>query len=198
MTGRPETVGAVEHAADMTSYCLFPTAIGVCAVVWGHDGLVGVDLPDRSEATTRAGVRRRHPGALEKHPPAQIAALVHGLRALLAGDAVDLPAVALDLRDVAEFDRQVLAVTRVIPRGSTRTYGEIAATIGAPAAAQAVGRALGRNPFPLVVPCHRVVASDGRTGGFSAPGGVRTKRRLLEIERAPGYDTPTLFAVDDS
>jgi methylated-DNA-[protein]-cysteine S-methyltransferase len=103
---------------------------------------------------------------------------------LLAGEEVDLGEVELDLSDVPEFQREVYRVARSLPRGVTMTYGEVAARVGAAGAAQAVGQAMGHNPFPIVVPCHRVVAAGGGNGGFSAPGGVDTKLRLLAIEGA--------------
>lgn len=179
----------------MTRACLFSTEIGVCAVAWGDGGVVGVDLPGHDEARLRARLRRLHPDADETTPSGEIADLIEALRSMLAGEPVDLSDVRLDMAAVPDFDRAVLTFTRTIPYGATRTYGEVAAAVGAPAAAQAVGRALGRNPFPLVVPCHRVVAAGGRPGGFSAPGGVHTKRRLLEIERAAGFDAPALFPL---
>ena len=104
------------------------------------------------------------------------------LRGLLAGDEVDLADVELDLDGVPEFDQRVYAVSRALPRGVTATYGDIARRVGAPGAAQAVGQVMGHNRFPLVVPCHRVVAAGGGNGGFSAPGGVDTKLRLLALE----------------
>src|SRR4029453_17011519 len=92
--------------------------------------------------------------------------------------------VALDMEQVPAFERRVYEAARRIPAGKTLSYGEIAGQLGVPGSARAVGRALGRNPFAIVVPCHRVVAAGGKLGGFSASGGVHTKRRMLEIERA--------------
>lgn len=128
----------------------------------------------------------RFPGAVETSPPRDVQDAVERMTRLLEGAAADLDPIALDMGEVPEFDRLVYAAARRIPRGATRSYGEIAAEIGDPGAARAVGAALGRNPFPIVVPCHRVLAADGRPGGFSAHGGVRTKMRMLEIEGAPG------------
>jgi methylated-DNA-[protein]-cysteine S-methyltransferase len=119
-------------------------------------------------------------------PPA-IAHAVDGIRALLAGEMRDLSDITLDERGIPAFRRQVHALTRAIPPGQTRTYGEIAAALGQPGAARAVGRAEGDNPFPPIVPCHRVMGAGGEPTGFSAPGGVETKRRMLLIEaRAAG------------
>jgi methylated-DNA-[protein]-cysteine S-methyltransferase len=112
---------------------------------------------------------------------------------LLAGEAVDLSRVALDMTGVPEFNRQVYAIAREIPPGETMTYGAIARRIGDVTLSRAVGQALGQNPFPIVVPCHRVLAANGKTGGFSARGGVATKMRMLSIERARTGSAPTLF-----
>jgi methylated-DNA-[protein]-cysteine S-methyltransferase len=151
-------------------FAAFDTALGWCAVEWSERGLTRVWLP---QAPAGQGV---------DVPPAAVAGAIDKLRALLAGDDVDLTGVELDLDGVPEFDQQVYAVARALPRGVTATYGEIAHRVGAPGAAQAVGQVMGHNRFPLVVPCHRVVAAGGRNGGFSAPGGVDTKLRLLALE----------------
>jgi methylated-DNA-[protein]-cysteine S-methyltransferase len=113
--------------------------------------------------------------------------------ALLEGEPRDLRSVVLDSRHVDDFSRQVYAATRRILSGQTASYGEIAAAIGRPTAAREVGAALGSNPFPIIVPCHRVLAASGALHGFSAPGGIVTKRRMLEIENAPGFTQVSLF-----
>ena len=111
---------------------------------------------------------------------------------MLAGQSRDLSGIAIDDADVPQFNRRVFAIARAIPPGQTITYGEIAERLGDKALARAVGQALGENPVPLIVPCHRVLAAGGKIGGFSASGGVVTKLRLLTIEGAqPGG--PTLF-----
>ncbi len=112
---------------------------------------------------------------------------------LLAGERTDLTRIALDMADVPEFHSAVYGVARTIPPGETLTYGEVAARLGDPGAARAVGQALGQNPFAIVVPCHRVLAANGRSGGFSAAGGVATKLRILSIERARTGGEPSLF-----
>jgi methylated-DNA-[protein]-cysteine S-methyltransferase len=164
---------------------LFDTALGRCGVAWGERGIVGVQLPEPAGAE-RARLLRRFPDAVETTPPPGVQRAAAGIASLLRGESPDLDAVALDMSLVAEFDRCVFEATRRIPRGATRTYGEIAAEIGDPGAARAVGQALGRNPFPVIIPCHRVLAAAGRPGGFSAHGGVATKLRMLAIEGAPG------------
>ncbi len=164
---------------------LFDTAIGRCGIAWGPGGLVAIQLPEEGGAE-RARLFRRFPSAEERSPPDAVQEAARRITALLAGESPDLGWIELDMRSVPDFDRAVYEITRRIRRGSTRSYGEIAAELGEPGAARAVGRALGRNPFPIVVPCHRVLAAGGRSGGFSAFGGVMTKRTLLAIEGAPG------------
>jgi methylated-DNA-[protein]-cysteine S-methyltransferase len=171
---------------------LFATAIGDCGVVWSGCGIAGVQLPEKSERATRARIARRFPDAREAAPPPDIARAVADIVALLAGERKDLGSVAIDLDSAAEFDRRVYAVARAIPPGGTLSYGEIAAQLGDRQLARDVADALSRNPVPLIVPCHRVLAAGGKMGGFSAPGGVRTKLRLLSIEGAR-YGEPTLF-----
>jgi methylated-DNA-[protein]-cysteine S-methyltransferase len=126
--------------------------------------------------------------------PEPVRAAVSGIVALLGGERPDLRDIVLDDSGVDAFRRAVYAATRAVGPGETATYGEIARAIGAPTAARGVGAALGSNPFPIVVPCHRVLAADGALHGFSAPGGIVTKRRMLEIECAPGFTQESLFA----
>jgi methylated-DNA-[protein]-cysteine S-methyltransferase len=161
---------------------LFDTAIGPCGVAWRPNGIVAVQLPESSAEATLARLRRRAPGAVESTPPAAVTQAIAAIGALLAGQASDLAGIVLDFGGLPDFDCRVYEAARSIPAGRTLTYGEIAARLGEPGGAQAVGRALGRNPFPIVVPCHRVTAAGGRLGGFSAHGGTATKRRLLTIE----------------
>jgi methylated-DNA-[protein]-cysteine S-methyltransferase len=164
-----------------TSYTLFDSPIGHCAIAWNPRGVAGVWLPEETDEALQARLRRRFDEAL---PPPEIAHAIAAIVALLRGERTDLSAITLDLDAVPDFHRRVYAVTRIIGPGSTRTYGEIAAALGEPGSARAVGQALGRNPFPIVVPCHRVLAAGGRAGGFTAPGGTATKLKLLEIEGA--------------
>jgi methylated-DNA-[protein]-cysteine S-methyltransferase len=174
-------------------FALFETALGPCGIAWGLHGIVGVQLPERDAARTRARMARRHPGAQEGSPPEEVARAIAGIQALLAGERRGLSEVALDMASVGAFERRVYAVARAIPPGATLSYGEVAARIGEPRAAREVGQALGKNPFPIVVPCHRVVATGGKSGGFSAPGGRDTKLRLLRIEGAEAAAQGGLF-----
>jgi methylated-DNA-[protein]-cysteine S-methyltransferase len=175
---------------------LFDTAIGQCGLAWGEHGVSGVQLPEADTAATCARLHRRFPAMTEGPPPGGVRTAIEGIVALLAGQPADLTAVTLDLGGVPEFHRRVYAVARTIPCGHTLSYGEVARRLGDPGAARAVGQALGRNPFPVIVPCHRVLAAGGRMGGFSAAGGAATKRRMLAIEGAPESGGRPLFDAE--
>ena len=168
--------------ATATGYAWFDTPLGDCAIVWSDAGVRGLMLPGADRTRTRASLRRRHPQAAEAPMPPAVAAAVTSLRALLAGQPLALDEVALDMDDVPVFHRRVYEAARRIGPGRTCTYGELAGALGEPGAARAVGQALGANPFAIIVPCHRVLAAGGKPGGFSAPGGVSTKLRLLATE----------------
>lgn len=179
-------------------YHLFDTAIGACGLVWGDHGLAGVQLPQASHGAAKAKLERRFPQATDAEPPPAIQGVIEDIVALLDGQPRDFSGATLDLESVPDFNQRVYAVARTIPTGSTLTYGEIAERLGDLGLARAVGRALGENPFPIVVPCHRVLGADGKVGGFSAHGGVDTKLRILTIERAKVGTAPTLFDDDAS
>ena len=177
-------------------FTLFDTAIGRCGIVWGERGIVGVQLPEARELDTKKRVRQRFPEAREALPPRDVQRALDGIVALLGGEARDLSRVALDMNHVSPFHRRVYEAARSIPPGTTLSYGEVAARIGSPGSARAVGQALGRNPFAIIVPCHRVLAAGGKVGGFSANGGATTKLRMLAIERAQPGRQPGLFDGD--
>ncbi len=179
--------------AKALGYCLFATSLGACGIAWGERGLVGVQLPEAGENATRRRMARSFPGACETPAPAPVQAAIARIRGLLEGKADPLLDLALDMAGVPEFNRRVYEVTRAIPPGRTLTYGEVASRIGEPGAARAVGQALGHNPFAPVVPCHRVLAAGNAGGGFSAAGGVATKLRMLQIEKARLGNEPGLF-----
>jgi methylated-DNA-[protein]-cysteine S-methyltransferase len=168
----------------MIQYTLFNTALGWAAMAWGDQGLVGVHLPERDPDMTRQAMQARFPGALEAPPPEELAATIAGIQALLSGKNVDLSGAPLDMGRVPGFNARVYELARQIPVGETSTYGEIATRLGDPLLAREVGAALGANPWPIIVPCHRVTAAGGKLGGFSARGGTRTKLKLLAIEGA--------------
>lgn len=166
------------------SFTLFDSGIGRCGIAWCDRGIAGVQLPESGEKETRAYLVRRFPNAREAPPPASVQRAIDGITALLNGEASDLSDVVLDMDGVPQFHRRVYEAARAIPLGATISYGEIATELGAAGSARAVGQALGRNPFAIIVPCHRVLAAGGKIGGFSADGGVRTKMRLLSLEGA--------------
>ncbi|MET0795507.1 MAG: methylated-DNA--[protein]-cysteine S-methyltransferase [Polyangiaceae bacterium] len=166
-----------------SGFALFDTAIGRCAIAWGERGICGVQLPEPSPTATRRRMALRFPGFLESAPPAAVQRAVDRVVTLLRGEATDLTQIALDMERVPPFQRRVYELARTIPSGKTLSYGEVASRIGAPGAARAVGTALAKNPFAIVVPCHRVLAAGGKPGGFTANGGVETKLRMLKIEQ---------------
>ena len=175
-------------------FTLFDTAIGRCGLAWGAGGIVGAALPGPSDAQMRGRFAERFPGTVEAPPPPALTPVINAIVALMAGDKPDLSNAPLDMAAVPPFHRRVYDVARKIPPGETMTYGEIAQAMGEPReAARAVGEAMGRNPFPILMPCHRVLGVGGKPGGFSAPGGVETKLKMLSIEGAKVGGTPTLF-----
>jgi methylated-DNA-[protein]-cysteine S-methyltransferase len=174
-------------------YALFPTAIGVCGLAWSERGVSRVVFPESREAATRARLIRRDRDISEAAPPPANAEAIAAITALLETGRADLSAIALDMDGVDAEEQAILEAARTIPPGSTVTYGELAARIGQPRATREVGQAMARNRFPIVVPCHRVLAAGGGFGGFSAPGGLESKARLLTIERAATSAAPMLF-----
>jgi methylated-DNA-[protein]-cysteine S-methyltransferase len=181
-----------EYDSVNPGYALFETAIGRCGIVWSARGIVGVQFPEGSEQATRNRLQRRFSDAREMAAPQVVQRTIEEIVALLRGERRDLNDAVLDCAAVPDFNRRVYEVARAIPPGSTLSYGEVAERLGDRALAREVAQALGQNPFPIIVPCHRVMAAGGKTGGFSAPGGVRTKLKLLSIERAQPSG-PTLF-----
>ena len=173
-------------------FALFDTPIGRCGIVWSELGVTLLQLPEGRELATRARLSRSFPDATPGSPPPPIARAIAEIGALLEGKPSDLRSIELDMRALPPFHQRVYDAARSIPPGSTLSYGQLAAQLGAPGSARAVGQALGRNPFAIIVPCHRVLAANGKVGGFSANGGVTTKLRLLAIER-PGDAEPGAF-----
>ncbi|MGH9717072.1 MAG: methylated-DNA--[protein]-cysteine S-methyltransferase [Candidatus Acidiferrales bacterium] len=170
-------------------YSAFETPIGVCAIAWrellgSSPAVLWFQLPETTAAVTEARIASKSGARKAATPPPQIGTLIENIRKHLAGELQDFRGVPVDLSAAAPFARQVLEATRQIPPGSTVTYGELARSVGRTDAARAVGRIMGSNPVPLIIPCHRVVAAGGKSGGFSAPGGRTTKAELLAIERS--------------
>lgn len=179
----------------MTLSCaVFETPIGACGIAWTDAGLAGVNLPAADASRTVVALARRFPGAEAASPPPVAARTIARIVAHLGGARVDYDDIPLDESRAGRFEMRVYAQARAIPFGRTLTYGAIAEALGDAGLARAVGQALGRNPWPIIIPCHRVTAADGRAGGFSAPGGAVTKLRLLEIEGAIAPDALPLFA----
>jgi methylated-DNA-[protein]-cysteine S-methyltransferase len=176
-----------------SGFTLFDTPIGRCGIAWGPRGIIGLQLPEDNDRAATARLRRRFPALAMADPPEPVAAAIARIAAFLAGGPDDFLDLALDYETTGEWDRAVYESARSIPAGTTITYGALAGRVGDPGLARAVGQALGRNPWPIVVPCHRITAADGRMGGFSAPGGTTTKLKLLEIEGALRPDSLPLF-----
>lgn len=179
-------------------FALFDTVIGRCGLAWGARGLIGVQLPEATPGAAWARLRKRFPDAVETDPSEEIDVVIDRIRDLLAGERDDLADIPLELDGQSPFNLRVYAIARAIRPGETSTYGQVAAAMGEPGASRAVGKALGENPWPIVVPCHRVLAASGKMGGFSANGGAETKARLLTLEKAKTSDVPTLFDLEFS
>ena len=175
-------------------FAFFETPVGRCGVAWSEAGLLGTWLPEADPERGRTRLAQRFPGLDEAPMPPTVAAVAERIAAHLGGSRIDYTDVVLDDGAVGEWEMSVYRAAAAIPFGQTRTYGALAKQLGRPDGAQAVGQALGRNPWPIVVPCHRILAADGKTGGFSAPGGARTKLQLLEIEGALAPASLPLFA----
>jgi methylated-DNA-[protein]-cysteine S-methyltransferase len=174
-------------------FALFDTPIGICGIEWGSRGINGLQLPMGGDEKTRARIRQRHGDIAEAAPTEEVQRAIDRIVRLLAGERDDLKDIALDLNGVPEFNRGVYDIARSIPPGQTLTYGDIAKKLGGVELSRDVGQALGRNPCPIVVPCHRVLAAGKKPGGFSARGGVDTKLKMLAIEGAAVNHTPSLF-----
>ena len=176
-------------------YAVFDTAIGRCGIAWGYSGIFGVQLPEAREIETRRRLFHLYPEARELRPPLNVEIAVEGIATLLRGQSCDLSDVTLDMSGIHPFNQRVYQLTRAIPRGETRTYGEIATRLGSPGAAHSVAQAISRNPFMIIVPCHRVLEAGNYADKISPNGGVISRRRLLSIEGAGSTSSKTLFDV---
>jgi methylated-DNA-[protein]-cysteine S-methyltransferase len=176
-------------------YTIFDTGIGRCGIAWGDFGVLGVQLPEAREIETRGRMLRQYPNARELRPPLNVEIAIEGIVALLRGQPSDLSDVTLDMTGIHAFNARVYGYTRTIPRGETRTYGEVAAKLRASGAAHSVAQAISKNPFMIIVPCHRVLEAGSYADRISPNGGTISKRRLLSIEGAGSPSSKTLFDV---
>lgn len=177
------------------AYTIFDTGIGRCGIAWGHAGIVGVQLPEAREIETRKRLFHLYPDAREMRPPPNIEIAIEGIGALLRAEACDFSEVTLDMTGIHAFNQRVYQIARGIPRGATVTYDEIAARLGASGAVHAVAQAIARNPFVIIVPCHRVLEPGSYADKISPHGGTISKRRLLSIEGTACPSSKTLFDV---
>jgi methylated-DNA-[protein]-cysteine S-methyltransferase len=167
----------------MNHYALFETPLGFAAIAWSPAGLTRVLIPEpNADAARRALLRRID--AVEAPVPPALQPTVDKIGALLRGEAVDFADAPLASGVTSAFNARVYAIARRTPPGETTTYGAIATELGDRLLARDVGAAMGQNPWPIVIPCHRVTAAGGKIGGFSAHGGAATKLKLLRIEGA--------------
>jgi methylated-DNA-[protein]-cysteine S-methyltransferase len=176
-------------------YTIFDTSVGRCGIAWGPAGIVGVHLPEAREIETRGRMLRQYPDARDMRPILNVEIAIEGIAALLRGQVADFTDVTLDMRGISPFNQRVYAFARTIPRGETRTYGEVASHLRASGAAHSVAQAIARNPFMIIVPCHRVLEAGSYADKISPNGGSISKRRLLSIEGAGSPSSKTLFDV---
>ncbi|XIA65364.1 methylated-DNA--[protein]-cysteine S-methyltransferase [Bradyrhizobium sp. TZ2] len=176
-------------------YTIFDTGIGRCGIAWGPSGIIGMQLPEAREIDTRRRLYQLYPDARELRAPLNVEMAIEGIAALLRGGPCDLSEVTLDMTGIPVFNQRVYAFARAIPRGETRTYAEIAAGLRASGAVHSVAQAIGRNPFVIIVPCHRVLEAGNYADKISPHGGAISKRRLLSIEGAHPTSSKTLFDV---
>jgi methylated-DNA-[protein]-cysteine S-methyltransferase len=165
-------------------YFIFETAGGFCGIAWNDAGIRRFQLPARSPEATERNLLRRLPGALAGTPPTEVLEAVNAAKRYFEGEQIDFSRFQLDLGEQDDFFKTIYVAARRVGWGHTTTYGTLAKEVGAggPEAARDVGQAMARNPVPLIIPCHRVLAAGGKVGGFSAPGGSDAKIRMLELE----------------
>jgi len=176
-------------------YTIFDTAIGRCGIAWGDLGIIGVQLPEVRELDTRKRLFHLYPEARELRPPVNVEAAIEGIAMLLRGGVSDLSDVTLDMTGIPAFNQRVYAFARSIPRGESRTYADVASALRASGATHSVAQAIARNPFMIIVPCHRVLEAGHYADKISPNGGVISKRRLLSIEGTHPTTSRTLFDV---
>jgi methylated-DNA-[protein]-cysteine S-methyltransferase len=189
-------------------YCLFDTAFGPCGIAWNERGVVRLQLPESDRAATERRLKARS-GGVPAEPTTRMMEAIADIQRYMRGTQVDFTAVPLDVVVDEPFRQRVYEALRLVPWGETVTYGELARRVGAAGQAREVGQVMGRNPVPVIVPCHRVLAAGNKAGGFSAYGGTFTKERLLALEGVtigveadapalPGILTPQRRAANDA
>jgi methylated-DNA-[protein]-cysteine S-methyltransferase len=176
-------------------YCIFDTGIGRCGIAWGDLGIMGVQLPEAREIDTRRRLFQLYPEAREQRPPENVEIAIEGIVTLLRGGDSDLSEIVLDMTGIPAFNQRVYTFARSIPRGETRLYAEVASALRASGAVYSVAQAIGRNPFMIIVPCHRVLETGHYADKISPNGGAISKRRLLSLEGARTTTSKTLFDV---
>jgi methylated-DNA-[protein]-cysteine S-methyltransferase len=176
-------------------FTIFDTAVGRCGIAWGDLGILGVQLPEARELETRRRMYRLYPEAREQRAPLNAEIAIEGIVALLRGGTADITEVGLDFTGMPYFNQRVYQYIRAIPRGETRTYEEVANGLRVQGASYSVAQALGRNPFMIIVPCHRVLEAGNYADQMAPNAGVISKRRLLTIEGAHPTVSKTLFEV---
>lgn len=168
-------------------HTLFDTPLGTCAIAWSSQGIRALQLPDTTGEKTLEGLRKRVPGTIERLPSKDVRQAVAFVTQLLSRKGATLHPPKLDLEGQSQYYIKVYNELCAVPPGVTISYGELASRSGKPGAARAIGRIVGSNPIPLLIPCHRVIGADGSLHGFSAPGGIATKQRILDLEGTPVF-----------
>jgi methylated-DNA-[protein]-cysteine S-methyltransferase len=176
-------------------YAIFDTGVGRCGIVWSDAGIVAVQLPEARELDTRRRLLRLYPEARETSPPPMIAIAIQGIANALRGRDADFSEIALDWEGVSLFNQRVYEFARSIPRGETRTYDEVATAMRRTGAEFSVAQAIAKNPFMIIVPCHRVLEAGHYADKISPYGGTISKRHLLSIEGTRPIASKTLFDV---
>jgi DNA-3-methyladenine glycosylase II len=186
------------------AYCLFKTPLGACGIAWKAPKtsrclpvVTFIQLPEATRSLTEARIAGRSGARKARLVPAEIAGIINRIQKHLHGDIQDFQDIVLDLDGAAPFAEQVYEGARKIPAGRTMTYGALATEMNVPTASRAVGQALGKNPIPLIIPCHRVIAAGNKPGGFSAHGGLSTKAKMLELEGTPIGSSAVIKSIRD-
>ena len=164
-------------------YTTFNTAAGICSIAWSEAGISCFQLGTSNPNDIEIWRTRRVPKAAQTSPDADILRVIDNAIRYFDGEAVDFSETLVDLTGQSEFFTKIYTALRQIPYGQTTTYGALAKSVGAGLEkSREVGVAMATNPIPLIIPCHRVLAANGKLGGFSAPGGTESKTRMLGLE----------------